>query len=45
MKTILSLFDYSGNWSLPYEEAGHNVIRIDKKLDPPIDILDINILV
>ncbi len=42
MKTILSLFDYSGNWSLPYEEAGHNVIRIDKKLDPPIDILDIN---
>ncbi len=30
-KTILSLFDYSGNWSKPYEDAGYNVIRVDKK--------------
>lgn len=28
-KTILSLFDYTGNWSLPYKEAGYNVIRHD----------------
>ena len=29
--TILSLFDYSGNWSKPYEDAGYNVIRVDAK--------------
>ncbi len=37
MKTVLSLFDYSGNWSRPYREAGYNVIQIDKKLG--IDII------
>jgi hypothetical protein len=37
MKTILSLFDYSGNWSKPYREAGYNVIQVDIKLG--IDIL------
>ncbi len=31
-KTILSLYDYTGNWSLPYSLNGYNVIRIDKKL-------------
>lgn len=31
MKTILSLFDYSGNWSKPYRENGYNVIQIDIK--------------
>lgn len=31
-KTILSLFDYSGNWSKPYREAGYKVIQIDIKL-------------
>jgi hypothetical protein len=31
MKTILSLFDYTGAWSLPYREAGYNVIQIDIK--------------
>lgn len=31
-KTILSLFDYSGNWSRPYREAGYNVEQVDIKL-------------
>lgn len=38
-KVILSLFDYSGNWSSFYKEAGYTVYRVDKKLD--IDILDL----
>lgn len=49
MNTLLSLFDYTGNWSQPYEEAGWNVIRIDRKIKQPdyfadfnIDIADIN---
>lgn len=37
MKTILSLFDYTGNWSKPYKEAGYNVIQVDIKHG--IDIL------
>lgn len=36
MKIILSLFDYSGNWSRPFREAGFNVIQIDKKLGQDI---------
>lgn len=39
-KTLLSLFDYSGSWSMPYLKNGWNVIQIDKKLG--IDILDID---
>lgn len=39
-KTVLSLFDYSGNWSLPYEEAGANVVRIDLKHG--IDVMDLS---
>jgi hypothetical protein len=31
MKTLLSLFDYSGNWSKPYKENGWNVIQHDIK--------------
>lgn len=31
MNTILSLFDYSGNWSKPYRENGYNVIQVDIK--------------
>lgn len=31
MKTILSLFDYSGSWSKPYKDYGYNVITIDIK--------------
>jgi hypothetical protein len=34
--TILSLFDYSGIWSQPYEDAGYHVIRIDTKLGTDI---------
>ena len=30
-KTILSLFDITGNWSQPYLEAGYNVLRHDIK--------------
>ena len=29
--TILSLFDYSGEWSRPYREAGYDVIQVDLK--------------
>ena len=31
MKTLLSLFDYSGNWAEPYALAGWNVIMWDIK--------------
>ena len=31
-RTLLSLFDYTGNWSKPYQDAGWNVIRIDRKI-------------
>lgn len=31
MKTILSLFDYTGTWSAPYKQAGYNVIQVDIK--------------
>lgn len=34
MKTLLSLYDYSGNWSAPFAEAGWNVIYWDIKHDP-----------
>lgn len=36
MKTILSLFDYTGNWSRPYRENGYNVIQIDLQLGQDI---------
>ena len=32
--TLLSLFDYTGNWSAPFDENGWNVIRLDIKLEP-----------
>lgn len=47
-KIIVSLFDYSGEWSRPYREAGYTVIQFDKQLDgidlattPPQEIADI----
>ncbi len=40
MKTILSLFDYSGNWSKPYRENGYKVIQVDIKLGLDIYELD-----
>ncbi len=38
-KTILSLCDYSGNWSEPYREAGYNVIQVDLKRGDDIRML------
>ncbi len=29
MNRILSLCDYTGNWSQPYVEAGYDVVRVD----------------
>lgn len=37
-KRILSLFDYSGNWSRPYRENGYDVVQIDIKLN--INLMD-----
>jgi hypothetical protein len=34
------MFDYTGNWSHPYKEAGYNVIQLDRKLG--VDINNIN---
>lgn len=41
MKTLLSLFDYSGRWCKPYVEAKWNVIQIDIKLGT--DIMDVDL--
>ncbi|PHR10122.1 MAG: DNA methyltransferase [Sulfitobacter sp.] len=41
-KTILSLFDVSGEWSRPYREAGYNVAHIDIQNWLSVDIHDIN---
>lgn len=30
-KTVLSLFDYSGQWAYPFELAGWNVVQVDIK--------------
>lgn len=35
-KTILSLFDLTGNWSRPWRENGYNVIQIDIQLGQDI---------
>lgn len=35
-KTIISLFDYSGEWCRPYKEVGYNVIQLDIKLGQDI---------
>lgn len=39
-KTVLSLFDYSGNWSRPYRDAGANVVQLDIKLGVDINKLN-----
>lgn len=41
MRRLLSLFDYSGQWSQPFEDAGWDVIRWDIKLQ---DFMDINLI-
>lgn len=33
MGTILSLYDYSGEWSRPWADSGYMVIQVDKQLD------------
>lgn len=38
-KTILSLFDYTGNWARPYHEAGYKVVLVDVKHGT--DVLDV----
>lgn len=38
MKTLLSLFDYSGIWSAPFAKGGCDVIQWDIKLDKFMDI-------
>ena len=47
MKTLLSLYDYTGNWALPFDEGGWNVILWDIKHDCNFfdtfkDVLDAN---
>lgn len=39
MKTLLSLFDYSGQWSDPFRKKGWNVIQWDIKLAEFMDIM------
>lgn len=38
-KTILSLCDFTGNWSRPYAEAGYNVIQVDLKHGQDVRLL------
>ena len=40
-KTIYSLFDYSGNWSQPYKDAGYDVHCIDIKHGQDIRWLEV----
>ncbi len=40
MKTILSLFDYTGNWVRPYRLHGYNIWQIDIKLGVDITTWD-----
>lgn len=36
MKTVLSLYDYTGNWARPFAEAGWNVVLWDIKHTPDL---------
>lgn len=40
VSTILSLFDYSGEWSRPYREAGYRIIVVD--LQHGLDVFEID---
>jgi hypothetical protein len=40
MPTILSLCDYSGNWSQPYVDAGYNVVRVDIKRNGDVRLFE-----
>lgn len=39
-KVVLSLFDHTGNWSRPWEEAGYSVLRFD--IQDNIETGDVN---
>jgi hypothetical protein len=39
--TILSLCDFSGNWSKPYEDRGYDVVRVDLKHGQDVRLLEI----
>lgn len=36
MKNLLSIFDYTGNWSAPYRAAGWGVVQVDIQLGQDI---------
>ena len=40
-KTIISLCDYSGNWSKPYKDNGFEVIKVDLKFGDDIRLFKI----
>ena len=40
MRRILSLCDYTGNWSQPYYEAGYDVVRIDLQHGGDVRLLE-----
>jgi len=40
VRTILSLCDFTGNWALPYEEAGYDVVRVDLKHGQDIRLVE-----
>lgn len=40
-RTILSLCDYSGTWSKPYQDAGYHVIQIDLKNSQDVRLMKI----
>lgn len=41
-RVILSLFDYSGNWSRPYRDAGYQVIQFDLKCGHDVRLLRVD---
>lgn len=40
-RSILSLFDLTGEWSRPYREAGYQVAHLDIQSFDPVDVMDI----
>jgi site-specific DNA-cytosine methylase len=41
MMTVLSLCDFTGNWSRPYEERGYDVVRVDLKHGQDVRLFEI----
>lgn len=44
MKTILSLFDFTGAWSEPYVKAGYHVVRLDIKNGDDVFAVDLDFI-